>query len=357
MAKVIFDRHPEADPYHMRLVERRPIDTPGSISVHGRVLNMYGQFTPGVGFEDTASSLRMRSRGGKAFWEDCFAEFPAIFDTKAERLEWFRRCLAQIRTRVPEGHPLTLSVPAWIGCDRAGGDWDDYLRVLKEFAKRDGFTVSIYDFEALEGSVSEATGQVACGAPASLGRHAQSVPNDQVLPSQRLSSLGQVRAEIMRTATARVGTLGDSAVPVPSRSKFGQDGGWQVLIMPAVELPADDLPDDLLGAKEARRVTDARGDNWVAFFPSRLRGYIAGTVPGRLDPIKEGTVTIWYRVSKYVAERAEQLAKRHLSRRETRSETRARADAPLEGPVLDEADAVPDAGRRRRGPRVRVGTI
>ena len=62
----------------------------------------------------------------------------------------------------------------------------------------------------------------------------------------------------------------------------------------------------------------ARGDNFVTWFPKRLKGYLAGTIVGRDEPVRDGARSIWYKVSAYGPRRAEQLAKRHLKRPETR---------------------------------------
>ena len=87
---------------------------------------------------------------------------------------------------------------------------------------------------------------------------------------------------------------------------------------PAVELPVPELPDELIGAERVTRVKDARGDNYVAWFPRRLKGYLQGSVPGRDEPIKAGSRSMWYQIAKYGARGAEVLAKRHLKRPETR---------------------------------------
>ena len=101
-------------------------------------------------------------------------------------------------------------------------------------------------------------------------------------------------------------------------AQVGGANSWQVLMMPATEVPVEELPDELVGADRVSRVKDARGDNFVAWFPKRLKGYLAGAVPGRREPIKEGARSIWYRTSIYGAREAERLSKRHLKRVENR---------------------------------------
>ena len=88
----------------------------------------------------------------------------------------------------------------------------------------------------------------------------------------------------MERATDLMGALGEEMVPVTSY-EAGSTAGWHTLMMPATELPCDELPDDLIQAERVTRVTDARGDNFVAWFPKRLKGYLAGAVQGREEPI------------------------------------------------------------------------
>ena len=88
--------------------------------------------------------------------------------------------------------------------------------------------------------------------------------------------------------------------------------------MPAAELPVPELPDELIGADRVTRVKDARGDNYVAWFPRRLKGYLKGEIPGREESLKDGARSIWYQVQKYGQRGAELMAKRHLKRPETR---------------------------------------
>ena len=72
------------------------------------------------------------------------------------------------------------------------------------------------------------------------------------------------------------------------------------------------LPEELQQADRVTRVKDARGDTFVAWFPMRLKGYIAGALPGRAEPVRPGARSIWYRTEVYGVEQADKLAKRHL---------------------------------------------
>eukprot|EP00959_Pyramimonas_sp_CCMP1952_P389044 8151328-Pyramimonas_sp.AAC.1 len=75
--------------------------------------------------------------------------------------------------------------------------------------------------------------------------------------------------------------------------------------MPAVELPPEPLPGELLGAERARK-TDARGGIFIAWFPRRLKGYLSGSVPGRKGPVQEGARCVWHSAKLRGARRAEQ---------------------------------------------------
>jgi uncharacterized protein YprB with RNaseH-like and TPR domain len=48
-------------------------------------------------------------------------------DTAADRLEWFKSALHKLAYEYPNS---TMAVPHKIGCESAGGNWDDYLAVL-----------------------------------------------------------------------------------------------------------------------------------------------------------------------------------------------------------------------------------
>ena len=63
----------------------------------------------------------------------------------------------------------------------------------------------------------------------------------------------------------------------------GADGGmaarpceWPAMLSEHCEVarehPVPELPDELIGADSVKRVKDNRGDNFVAYFPRRLKG-------------------------------------------------------------------------------------
>lgn len=54
-------------------------------------------------------------------------------DTRADRLAWFRECLARLHALVGD-EPVAM--PHSIGCGLAGGHWPDYRAALGETAAR-----------------------------------------------------------------------------------------------------------------------------------------------------------------------------------------------------------------------------
>lgn len=128
----VFKRFPEADVYTMRK-QGRPDDRPGTcgtfpvetgrltdggrpLTQPSRVVNLYGQYNPGKPRQD--------------------------HDTAENRKAWFKDALGKLAGRL-EGehhwykHIKTLVFPWGIGCGAAGGDWDAYLPMIKEFAAHD----------------------------------------------------------------------------------------------------------------------------------------------------------------------------------------------------------------------------
>ena len=153
----------------------------------------------------------------------------------------------------------------------------------------------------------------------------------------RAEKLHMVRRRILENASKTLGDLGDELIPLPANVAGQKTGTWHVAMMPATELSVPELPDELIGADRVTRVTDARGDNWVAWFPHRLKGRLEGEVPGRDEPIRDGARSLWYKVSTYGAQRAEQLAKRHIRRPGTRAQVWSRLrDAEPDAPMVEE---------------------
>lgn len=101
LAAQVFDTYPEANVYK----KRSHPSTLGTIQVVGRVINMFAQYEPGA---------------------------PG-FETRASRLEAFRKCLVDIE-QLPELQ--SIAFPYGIGCGLARGYWTDYQTVLEEFSSR-----------------------------------------------------------------------------------------------------------------------------------------------------------------------------------------------------------------------------
>ena len=80
--------------------------------------------------------------------------------------------------------------------------------------------------------------------------------------------LYEARRKILLAANETLGALGEEMIAVTS-GETGARSTWDVLAVPATELPVPELPDDLIGAERVTRVKDARGDNFVAWFPRR----------------------------------------------------------------------------------------
>lgn len=127
-AAAIFQSHPEADVYRMRRERGRCLDVPGTISVHGRIVNMYGQFCPGRPRKGSGSRFNSR-------YAQCFAQLPGISDTPEERFAWFCQCLEQLPQAFPAGTPRSVAFPAKIGCGLSGGHWPKFHGAICRFAK------------------------------------------------------------------------------------------------------------------------------------------------------------------------------------------------------------------------------
>lgn len=114
LSSAIFERFPEADIYKDRQIP----DTPGTIKIRGRIINMIAQYYPG----------------------------PPKFgnDTTQMRKYWFSECLAEIETHLKgKGTIVRLALPWRIGCGLAGGNWNEYLQVLEYFAAKNSDWISV----------------------------------------------------------------------------------------------------------------------------------------------------------------------------------------------------------------------
>jgi len=104
LAKLIFRRFPTADTYS----GRQSPDTPGTIQVRGRIINMMAQYYPNL------------------------ARKEGEFDSVSLRLKWFSECLTLIASLKPN----SLAFPYGIGCGLAGGNWNLYQDMLINFTRQ-----------------------------------------------------------------------------------------------------------------------------------------------------------------------------------------------------------------------------
>jgi O-acetyl-ADP-ribose deacetylase (regulator of RNase III) len=107
LAEFIFDKYPAANDYAN--VKNR---TPGTINIHQVgvnkfVVNMFAQNSPGK---------------------------PSFYETKDLRLKWFKSCLDKLCEYAND--KVVFGFPYLIGCGLAGGDWDNYERLIKEFSDK-----------------------------------------------------------------------------------------------------------------------------------------------------------------------------------------------------------------------------
>jgi O-acetyl-ADP-ribose deacetylase (regulator of RNase III) len=121
IARVIFDTFPFADIYK----DRDGIDTPGTIAVAKTpggaapsVVNILGQFYPGgLAYENSS------------------------IDGRQARRKYFKLALWEM-AKTLKGR--SFAFPWRIGCGIAGGDWGDYLGILKSFESYIDGDVTIY---------------------------------------------------------------------------------------------------------------------------------------------------------------------------------------------------------------------
>lgn len=131
LSETIQKRFPYADLYS----KRRPIgtrnlampedrDVPGGFKIcespgKPKIVCLFGQWRPG-----SLNSPYVLS-------------YPESFppETNSVRLQWFKTALKTFCDRVAAGNGVhTVAIPYKIGCGLAGGSWDEYEKVLKEFS-------------------------------------------------------------------------------------------------------------------------------------------------------------------------------------------------------------------------------
>jgi O-acetyl-ADP-ribose deacetylase (regulator of RNase III) len=100
LSAAVFKKFPKSNVYKGRTEP----DTPGTIKVIGRIINMFAQYS---------------------------VKGPTRKETKDDREKWFAMCLNEISSI---DDIQSIALPWNIGSGLAGGNWDSYSRMLKEFA-------------------------------------------------------------------------------------------------------------------------------------------------------------------------------------------------------------------------------
>lgn len=113
LATKLFQKYRDANTYKKSSKYTR---TPGTISVHGPIINLYGQDAQGM---TTSSIIQKRRR------------------------EWFQNGLDAISKTI--GDATVIYFPYGIGCGMAGGTWSKYLLMISNWAKNQPFKVQIVD--------------------------------------------------------------------------------------------------------------------------------------------------------------------------------------------------------------------
>ena len=117
LSHAVFQSFPHADVYSGREIP----DKPGTIKIRGNntdqryVINMFGQYYPGKKYPNSKK------------------------DGREKRAEFFNLCLNQMNDLQGD-----FAFPWRIGCGAAGGDWDRYLNMLRNFADDIEGNVTIY---------------------------------------------------------------------------------------------------------------------------------------------------------------------------------------------------------------------
>lgn len=104
LSESMFVRFPEADVYKNN-VNGLPL---GRIIVRGQVVNLVGQKYPGK----------------------------CIYECREQRLTYFQQGLSELLSFAIRENISTVSFPYLIGCGLAGGNWNDYLSFINQFAQK-----------------------------------------------------------------------------------------------------------------------------------------------------------------------------------------------------------------------------
>lgn len=128
LSKYIFDRYPECDTYSSDYIR-----IPGTISVH-KINNNNSDSSSDSNGNDTKEQYIINIYGQK------YPGKPKHKIYKKNRIKWFKRCL----DKISELDVDEISIPYKIGCGLAGGNWNEYLNIIKEFSRDNNISVMIY---------------------------------------------------------------------------------------------------------------------------------------------------------------------------------------------------------------------
>lgn len=121
LAEKIFKKYPYANSYKNRTTSTRSI--PGTIEIFGNgtnkrfIINAYAQFYP--------STNKYQN------------------DNAEKRIKWFEECLNKI-SEIENINTKTIAMPYNIGCGAGGGNWIEYYKLIRKFARREKIYVTLY---------------------------------------------------------------------------------------------------------------------------------------------------------------------------------------------------------------------
>lgn len=126
LAKSVFDAFPYANTYKTRSKDIKTHHTPGTIDIMGDgnnkrfIINAYAQYYP--------STSKYSN------------------DTSKNRLQWFKECLQKIG-QIKNIRKKTIAFPLNIGCGSAGGNWNEYYEIIKDFANKEQIHITLYKLD------------------------------------------------------------------------------------------------------------------------------------------------------------------------------------------------------------------
>lgn len=125
LAKSIFDKFPYADVYSR-------VRTPGTCII--------------VKPEDVKSSNNQSHKPVVAcIFGQCNRGKPSATDSYEQRKKWFSEGLEHFHKQASD--IKSIAIPWGIGCGLAGGEWEDYLRLIIDFFKGKNYVVNFYKFD------------------------------------------------------------------------------------------------------------------------------------------------------------------------------------------------------------------